>query len=94
MCYAIFPLAYLHIVYQGKNPWEYFYFYHKFLWIIGLFTYLYMFLGLIFLIPLLNLGLRNKIGAYVVVALVLSVFWYIMVNLLFLPAYLPIGPPQ
>jgi hypothetical protein len=93
MCYAIFPLAYLHVVYKRKNPWEYFYFYERLLLIISISTYLYMFLGLIFLIPGLNLVLRNT-GLYVVFALVLGVFWFIIVNLLFPPAFLPMPPPQ
>ena len=94
MCYAVFPLAYLHTVYQVKNPWEYFYFYYKLLWVIGLVTYLYMFLGIIFLILGLNLAIKDKIGLYTVVALVLGAFWYGIVNILFGPAYLPIVPPQ
>lgn len=90
MCIAITPLVYFYAAFLGKVGFDYLYFQRNIIFL-ELFTFIYMFLSVNFLILGLNLFLNNKIEKIFsikrifYVLIIMGVFWYILMTILFPP---------
>ncbi len=91
MCIAITPLVYFSAAYHGKVGFDYRNFHRNTRFFLDLFTFIYMFLSINFLILGLNLFLNNKIEKLFsikrifYVLIITGVFWYILMTILFPP---------
>jgi len=85
MCIAITPLVYFYVAFHGKVGFDY----QRNTFSIELFTFIFMFLSINFLIPGLNLFLNNKIEKVFsitrifYVLIIWYVIWVILMSILF-----------
>jgi len=93
MCIAITPLVYFYTAFHGKVGLDYLNFQRNTIYVLELFTFIYMFLSINFLIPGLNLFLNNKIEKVFsikrifYVLIIMGVFLYILMAILFPPIF-------
>jgi len=93
MCIAITPLVYFYDAFHGKVGFDYLYFQRNIIFFLELFTFIYIFLSINFLILGLNLFLNNKIEKIFsikrifYVLIIVGVFWRILMRILFPPMF-------
>lgn len=89
MCIAITPLVYFYAAFHGKVGFDYLNFQRNVRFFLELFTFIYMFLSINFLI----LGLNNKIEKVFsikrifYVLIIMGVFWHGLMTILFPPMF-------
>ena len=93
MCITITPLVYFYAAFHGKVGFDYSNFQRNTRFFLELFTFLYMFLSINFLILGLNLFLNNKIEKVFsikrifYILIIMWAFLYILMTLLFPPMF-------
>jgi len=93
MCIAITPLVYFYAAFHGKVGFDYLNFQRNVRFFLELFTFIYMFLSINFLILGLNLFLNNKIEKVFsikrifYVLIIIGVFWHGLMTILFPPMF-------
>ena len=93
MCIAITPLVYFYAAFHGKVGFDYINFERNIIYFLELFTFIYMFLSVNFLILGLKLFLNNKIEKIFsikrifYVLIIMWVFWPGLMRILFPPMF-------
>ena len=93
MCIAITPLVYFYAAFHGEVGFDYLNFQRNTRFFLELFTFIYVFLSVNFLILGLNLFVSNKIEKIFsikrifYVLIIMGVFWYILMTILVPPMF-------